>query len=238
MINRTNTVATLALLATTSLATAGNIVWDNGDFPTTPGPGADYLLAFSYTNESPDQTTGDDFMLSAATAITTVHWTGAYENGFKLPSVTPAFLIEFYADDNPATVGPTGSIADPSTLALASYLFAPGSVSQVDEDTWLPDSNIFDYSATLNTPFVAQAGVHYWMTIQIVDEGDLDLGVNWGWGMSGTQQLDTLATHVDPEWVAWIEFDLIFSLEGHTVPAPGALALLGFGALLSRRRRA
>ncbi|MCC7055304.1 MAG: hypothetical protein IT355_18675 [Gemmatimonadaceae bacterium] len=134
------------------------------------------------TNGAPPAQLFDDFSFTGGSTIRTVGWQGIYcvqaANAAAPAPTASAFTVAFYPD---ASGRP--NIAAPIqvttlTLAQANQVFdrnvsnlSCGSATNV---TYA----FYSYSATLATPFVAAAGVKYWMSVQATTPS---YDVYWGW---------------------------------------------------------
>lgn len=86
----------------------------------------------------------------------------------------------------------------------------------------------------------------YWISAQV--ERNFDLGGQWFWRLSDTMNGARAMWHnpggafglgaepITVDGLGQSRWDMAFKLEGY-VPAPGAMALLGLGGLMGRRRR-
>lgn len=211
----------LILIAGAACATAANadLLYDNGMIGET-------LLASQLDVLYPfNAQMADDFSVAADSYIESVEFVGGFWNGTPFDPVD--FNIYIYADDGGV---PTGSGMDnPETTALATY---EGVLSGVFDGTY------YTYEMTLDTPFLAEAGVTYWF----VPQAEFPFAPQWGVaaqnagnvGYNAVQGFPILGTMywTDPGYGG---FD--FSLYGSIVPAPSAVALLGLGGLVATRRR-
>lgn len=124
----------------------------------------------------------DDFSLATATTVRTVRWQGIYCTASdNSPAPTPTatgFVVTFHPD--------AGGQPDTATV-LQTTTFTLAEVNQTLErtqgglictggnnTTWA----LYDYRATLPTPFAAAAGTRYWITVQAVTPS---YAVYWGW---------------------------------------------------------
>jgi hypothetical protein len=190
--------------------------------PPTPPPGDLYQLAY------------DNFTLSQKGTISTVRWQGGY-NGPPTAGTITAFHLTFWPD----TV--VGGVHQPNTSVSNPFsVMIPGNANEKMAGTEIGSSGdtnlIFSYSADLPTPFTAQAGTEYWLSIY----PDLNSSVagNWGWhtgmGGDGTSVVDTFDPAVPPGAGRYFKNnDLTFTLLGPAaaVPEPSTLALLALGGM-------
>ena len=231
------TLLTASVLGASTTAFAGDpLVWDNGDIYVDPvSVGVWAFLGSEISSTGYDEAIADDFMLGQDTFITSLQWSGAEWTG----GIPDAFVIEFYGSD-PSGTTPTHGLQDPSKTALASFFVDIGDVDVTPLDIW-PGSDPephFQLAFDLPLPFIANGGELYWVSIQSYHEG----GGTFGWIMSESVQLNILVTTEEGAWETY-EFgensyvgDLAFKLYGTPVPGPGALVILGVGALALRRR--
>ncbi len=200
-----------------SIASADPVVYDNGGAFDGNGLSSQYDTAYPFESH-----VADDFVLGSNTTVTAVNWCGLYWNP-GTPHNATSFNILFFADNGfgSAPIGGPGS-------EFASFNIGIGSVtvSSLGGDAEA-------YSASLGAGVALSAGTTYWMAIQAVS----DYPPQWGWGSNGlggnsVQGFPLLGVAY---WTG-TGFDQCFSLEG-VVPAPGAMALLGLGGLVTARRR-
>ncbi len=174
-----------------------------------------------------------DFVLDGDKYITDVHWWGGYWGGGVAGR---DFRIRIYGDNGSGTAPG----ADP---ALYDVVY---SSLQCNETPWAGGSAAgYEYNLDLDSSFMAQAGVTYWLSIQSVTG---ETSGQWGWAGSytdnGTHGASLRSEYFGyPNWtdvaplLGQSYFDTLFYLTGTDVPAPGALALLGLAGLVRRRRR-
>ena len=224
----------VSVLGASSASFAGDpIVWDNGPYHPDLLAVQPSIYWLTDTGEvQADTALADDFMLTQDTFITGIDvYAAVFGDPFAPP---PTLLIEFFASD-PSGLTPTHGVNDASTTALATYLISGDQIAIVPEPEY-PGFHIH-YALTLPTPFTADAGTHYWMSVQ----GYFDNSLEWEWlsWIASTEQHLSLATWTaDGTWETLeAETDFAFKLYGTPVPGPGALALLGVAALARRRWR-
>ena len=163
-------------------------------------------------------TVADNFELDQNALISGLVWWGGY---FNPPPGSDNFTISLYSDNG----GQPGTVLEQYDLgvvnAVATGLF-------VNPPDLYPE---FEYSANLPTPFLAQAGVTYWLSI-VNPPADV-----WLWEAS--------ASPLDPgversfNGGAWQPFDYNTSFALEAVPEPPALGLVALGVIcLIRRRKA
>ena len=126
----------------------------------------------------------DDFTLSESRTITRVQWQGIYcvaTASAPAPAPTASeFSVTIHADV-------AASPNEAQTLATGTYTI--GRVAETHLTTFVGTCGtattsipLYSYSVTLDSPFVATAGVRYWLTVRAHTP---DYTVFWGW-RSGT----------------------------------------------------
>ena len=171
--------------------------------------------------------TFDNFTLIQGGLVTGVTWQGSYQDfvNFQNPAApnTVSFDIAFWAD----AAGQPGS-------SLLSQNVAYGSVTATLVGITPTNLNVFNYQVTLPTPFLAQPGTTYWMSIF---SNSSSFNPLWGWrsgsggdGLTFQQNFSTGGTTLLPP-------DRAFSLVGEPVPEPGTMVLLASGLVLLAVRR-
>lgn len=135
----------------------------------------------------------DDFQPAAAVTIGSVKWQGIYcvqAAGAAAPAATASeFVLSIHAD--------MAGRPDTSS-ALLQTRFTPAQAAQTLERQTNGLScgtaantgwSLYDYSATLPTPFVAVAGTRYWVRVQAVSPS---YAVYWGWRAGTTANAQSL----------------------------------------------
>ena len=148
-------------------------------------------------------TVADDFVLPDLTAIASLTWWGGYLNG---PVAPDSFLIRFYADDG----GRPGSLL-PQPVVGSISRFLSGSVQDGMSE--------YQYTAIMDTPFVAQAGERYWLSI--ANNVPVQLGQGWNWELSANAADPGVQLFFDGSWHSHAVIGAAFA-----VPEPSALALM------------
>jgi hypothetical protein len=167
----------------------------------------------------------DDFMSPARNVITGVAWKGVYtSNVDNAPAPGPtavAFLVGIYADAD-------GEPNQQMPLHVSVYPIARTAETREGEQlapcgrgTIKCGWSHYRYRVVFDTPFMAEPGVRYWMSI-MAHVGDVRTaasqpGVFWNWsGMLGTNRRSVLIR--DNGTRADFELDRLYSL---TVQPPG-----------------
>jgi hypothetical protein len=94
-------------------------------------------------------TVADDFQLTQDTAITRVRWWGGY---FNQPPVPDTFTLRLFSDAGGHPGPLIMTLETPGVRATRTGFFS-GNEAEVE------------YTADLRTPFVARAGIKYWLSI-------------------------------------------------------------------------
>lgn len=191
--------AAATLAACLALAACGGGGGDGGSTPPPPPPPPPAALldtlnaagaggsieartSMQPTNGAEGSTVFDDFSLTTAASITTLRWQGIYcvqANGAAAPAATASeFVVRIHAD-----VAGRPNLAS----ALLQARYTPAQAGQTFErnvgglscgsatgTNWA----LYDYSATLPTPFAAAANTRYWISVEAVTPS---YDVYWGW---------------------------------------------------------
>ena len=171
--------------------------------------------------------TFDSFALATGAFITEVEWQGSYfnalvaDNTFNPPANSTGFTLEFYAD----SAGAPGAL-------LSSQFFSPAAASEtfVAQQAFSPTLGlgIYDYSAVLGTPFFANGGSTYWLSVYAQSPAASPTQAQWGWN-GGTGGDGTSMQAILPAPPTLVNFDRAMTLTGTQVPEPSSLLLLGAG---------
>ena len=155
----------------------------------------------------------DNFTLGSTSTITDVNWTGGFFNPIELGSIT-AFTVTLWSNSG----GQPGSMLYQDVQSGNAAQTGCGIVNGVSE--------ICTYSENLLTPFVAQAGTQYWLSIV----PNLGFPPQWGWA-SGTGG-DGIAYQDFFGVRSQLSADMAFGITG-TVgggsPEPFTFGLMGSG---------
>lgn len=165
----------------------------------------------------------DDFKFNGSTAIERVDWWS--EGKIDEMPVADGFYIRFYDNYYKADTGQ--SMAG----SMLYEIFITGDAHQIQ------DGDYCHYYAELSTPFLANGGQPYWISIQGDFTNDPNEDYWWGWAKSNTQNLNPAEynggsyTHHPINETPFYNgnYDLAFELQGSPVPIPGAVWLLGSG---------
>jgi hypothetical protein len=164
----------------------------------------------------------DDFHLARNTYLGSLTWWGGY---FNPPSGPDNFAVSLFSDDR----GQPGSL-------LAHYTFA--AVSTIATGKFVNAPNLypeFEYSGRFSTPFFAEAGTKYWLSI-VNPPRDV-----WLWEASANSSNPMVQRNFNRgSWEPYFD-NTAFRLEA--IPEPNCMILLatGVGSFMmvvsSRRRR-
>jgi MYXO-CTERM domain-containing protein len=216
----TRVALALAVICLAPTAHAGDVVFDNG---VGGAAGIDNAALSDADTSSLGYSNfcADDVWLASGATITGIEWTGAYYFDNRPPD-TDDFTISIYADAN----GPSGA---------ALFTFNLGDdVNRIDSGTDLAlfgGFDVYDFSAAIN--FVLPANTTYWVSITGNTRGDAD---DFYWGALTDAGNYVASGDMGSTWGNSSILAMDFRLIGQ-VPAPGALALLGFAAATTGRRR-
>jgi hypothetical protein len=173
----------------------------------------------------------DDFTLGASAAITTVTWVGFYYdylNGAANPVTPPtqSWYLQFWGDAG----GLPGSPLYADNLSAAAVSATLLGVSDFGGDP----VNLYSFSANLDYPFYAAAGVTYWFS-PVSEQPNLD--PFFSWSPAAVDVDGVTAQAVAPSGAPYARpNDRAFSLSdaqqtGVPEPAAWALMLAGMGAV-------
>jgi hypothetical protein len=194
----------------------------SADFVQLPGH-------FGGSYSDPTWTLAEDFQFAQSSSVGTLVWWGGFE--FPRPGAD-AFIIRLYADSGGHPGGLlSGFDVGPITgTATGSFVLDGG-------PTYPPNTPEFRYSAHLQTPFVAQAGTKYWLSI-IYSVPDLD----YVWEASVRTDINS-GVQRSFNGGPWQPFYDRTAMQLVVVPEPSCAALFLAGAtggwiLIKRGRRA
>jgi hypothetical protein len=188
----------------------------------------------------------DDWTAATTTTITDIYFWGSWKG--DVVGDTGNILIQIFNND--ASLGfPTPDECVWSRIINQGQYMAR--IYQEDlqnyydprqADKWLTDDDVklYQYSIPLiDSPFIQEAGLTYWLMISMAVEGG-----DWGWSTAGSisggsavfrdinggwTELMTPVGYQDPR----IPMDMAFVL---VTPEPTTLLLLGLGAVMVRRK--
>ena len=183
-------------LSTLSVAQAASFLQPPGHFGGFGSDGSVFSVA-------------DDFQYAEATPISGLNWWGGYLNP---PSGPDVFTVRLFADDDgrPGTL--LQQVVFDSVSKESTGQFVNG-VPQLYSE--------FRYSATFEKPFLAEAGVTYWLSI-INPPRD-----TWLWEASaGTADFGVQRTLGQEDWLPYYD-NAAFELT--SVPESKYTALAGLG---------
>ncbi len=208
MMNRRTVLSCAAALSMVAAASAQAALFEqlpnyaNAYFSDSTGPFATQRIA-------------DNFVLGSSATIGSVDYWGVY---FPNNIQSDSFQIDIYAD----------AFGQPGTLL---YSGAPSALVAVDSGVDAFGVDVYEYTATLATPFAAGAGIQYWIGIT----NATNLGSSWGWvtangvDSNGSYSLDAGGT--------WNQLGSSSAFRLNEVPAPASFGLVGLAGLGALRRR-
>jgi hypothetical protein len=209
--------------------------------------GLDLQSQWDNTDSEADLIKADDWICPDGRPITDIHWWGSYVAN---QAFTPdGFHIIIY-DNNPLGAGPENDL--PGAVA-GSFWVAFALANEVDTGQTTEGEHVYEYSVyrqdVPNLCFYQEQGVKYWLSI-VAYTPNIGSEPIWGWHTGLQPQIEGLTKAVtgkvlqgvtapfgNPgEW-EHMSYNMAFAFT--TVPEPGMLSLLGFGALglLALRRR-
>jgi hypothetical protein len=168
----------------------------------------------------------DNFQLSETTAISNVAWQGLYvdlNNPANNPAPAVAQSFGIYLHSNNA--GVPGAALGGATLNVANVqqTFLMNRPFSIDGNEIT--APVYSYSATLPTPFLAQANTVYWLTVHAIS---FDSGLPedpplpfWGWNNSGFGDLRSLQTNNFGLGDREFNYDRTFSISPAATARPG-----------------
>jgi len=179
---------------------------------------ADYLQApgghYALTSDGP-VIVADDFRLTQSTLIGELNWWGGY---YSPPPIPDNFIVRLFADDGgkPGSLLPGFSIGSITKTATGNSILPLAS--------GLPSAQ-YRYSASLLSPFQAQADVRYW--VSIANQYDF-----WAWELTTSHENDGIqrTSFYSGDWGALPTFNMAFEVV--TVPEP-SVALLFMGGIIA-----
>lgn len=242
---RKNLLALGATLLFASPALAGGVLWDNGPLVTHPGQGFNgrdasaispggTVFGFGHA-QSTGFRVADDFTVGAG--------------GWNINNIT--FFAYQTGSTETSTINHINLRIWDGTPGASNIVFGDTTTNRLTSTSF---SNIYRVTATtltnnqrpimlVNVALNLNLGAGtYFLDWQI--GGTLASGP-WSPPVSdATSQIQGNAVQFDPNTTLWspaldgsVQAALPFIIEGEGVPAPGALALLGFAGLAARRRR-
>jgi hypothetical protein len=215
-------------------AARANVVYDQ----PSSGAACDSSCWTSTSAQGGGYQTFDNFTLSADATITKVSWTGFfydYLDGAANPVTPPDQIwnVSFYDDDRgtPESQIYSDDLSIISTIWIANSSFDGNQVS------------LYRFSATLDTPFYATAGVSYWFS-PLSEQSDFNPFFSWSPAAVDVDGVTDQAQLPDAPYTR--PNDRAFSLSDDApsgVPEPAAWSLMllgvaGAGGVLRGDRRA
>jgi tRNA A-37 threonylcarbamoyl transferase component Bud32 len=189
-----------AALAQPIAAEAKEPIW-----PIPPG-GQDAQTSLRILSLPTGSTVYDDFVMKVRTAVAVIRWTGIYCQGDKVTTEpakggATAFVVAIHADAGGRPRGDRSLWSATYPIERLSETYAGMRMARCG----LPVPTAYSYhryTATLDSPFVAEAGTRYWLSVQAQvarPRTDPDF-VFWGW-LSGPG-LNRHSIQVNPQGAA------------------------------------
>ena len=206
--------AVIAVVISAPHAHAKDVVYDNG------AGGAAGINAMYGSDADMQGFAADDVAIGTGAVITGIEWSGGYRFDNTPPGVDD-FTIAIYADTS----------GDGPGVELFSFHVGNDVVRTASGFDFGVGLDIYSFSADVS--FVLPANTTLWVSIYANTVGEAD---TFYWGTLQGQGNTHLSSDFGDTWnqsVGVQDFRLI-----GTIPAPGALALLGVaGSTTGRRRR-
>jgi hypothetical protein len=168
----------------------------------------------------------DNFQLNETTAISNVAWQGIYvdlNNPANNPAPPSAQSFGIYLHSNNA--GVPGAVLGGATLNVANVQQTFLTNRQYSLDGSPVTAPVYSYSATLPTPFVAQANTVYWLTVHAIsyDSGlpEIPPLPFWGWNNSSFGDHRSLQTNNLGFGDREFNYDRTFSISPAAAGHPG-----------------
>jgi hypothetical protein len=193
-------------LANSAEVEANTLIWDNGQTGT---------INYMVSQPSAGQTAFNDFIITSATRLSEIVWTGTYGAYER----TDDFTIRLYSDLNgqPDPTNFTEIFKGAPTSSSFAYLGPLG-------------VNIYEYHATVNS--LVSAGP-IWMSIYS-NNPDLYGGYTWygrwSWGVSSAPTGNLYYENPNLSQLVSIPYETDFKIFS-AVPVPSAVWLMGSGLL-------
>ncbi len=172
-------LATLGLGLSLGVASArAGVVFS---YPPSPSGG---IVSSSWVDpdgSDSDMYAYDDFTLAATAAITEVRWRGGYGLNAPFGNVFD-FTIHFYES---IAGGSQPHVTNPELPEIYLAYYHVGNNAGETPAGVFGGSMMYDYHYSLPMPFVAQAGVKYWIKIEASQPGYPDWGTSVGTGGNG-----------------------------------------------------
>jgi len=166
----------LALLVSSTDPVLGfQVIWQNG-----ADDGGNILVSQLDALFPFNAQVADDFLLTNGPPncapqwlVTGIRWNGAYfNNSGPTTDGNYDFNIIVYAD-NGTGASPTGGPGDPTETAVFIATFPNSAVNETPTFVGFGLQR-YRYSVELTTPFLADAGAKYWLTVQSIGNFPLD----------------------------------------------------------------
>jgi hypothetical protein len=197
-----------------------------GLYSQAPTSSAFFASQYDTNTSSLFATAYDNFALGSSASISSINFTGEYDNDPAPPPFLTGFTLSIYSD----------SLGQPGGLLYTQIVSSNANETLVAGQT-------YTYGINFTSSFAAAGGTTYW--VSVVSDLDQKSGNVWGWssgtGGDGSSYQDVTGLPRTHQF-----YDLAFTLngdvtgDGTSVPEPISISIFGAGlagAIAMRRRK-